>query len=210
MSLEQYVGPEGNLLEMKPEQCHRLLLPSPILSIDELNAIKQIDSVHGDWTAKTIDITYDKGEGILGYENTLDRVCSETSQAIRDGYRVVVLSDRAVSADRVAISSLVACGGVHHHLIRNKERSRIALMIESAEAARCTTCVCSSVTVPTPSAPGSPWRPSSRWLAKVLSRLTSRPNSSSTTGPMPSTMVSSRSCPRWVSPRLLVQGRSDL
>ncbi|SPC62670.1 probable glutamate synthase (NADPH) [Ustilago sp. UG-2017b] len=134
MSLEQYVGPEGNLLEMKPEQCHRLLLPSPILSIDELNAIKQIDSVHSDWAAKTIDITYDKGEGIIGYERTLDRICTETSQAIRDGYRVVILSDRAVGTDRVAISSLVACGGVHHHLIRNKERSRIALMIESAEA----------------------------------------------------------------------------
>ncbi|KAN0061168.1 glutamate synthase [NADH] [Thecaphora frezii] len=134
MSLEQYVGPEGNLLEMRPEQCHRLLLPSPILSIDEMNAIKQLHTVHADWPSKTIDITFDKGAGLTGYEETLDRVCSETSQAIRDGYRVVILSDRAVGPDRVSISSLVACGGVHHHLIRNKERSKIALMVETAEA----------------------------------------------------------------------------
>ncbi|PWN54002.1 putative glutamate synthase [Violaceomyces palustris] len=134
MSLEQYVGPEGNLLEMRPDQCHRLLLPSPILSIDEMNAIKQMDTVHPDWPAKVIDITFDKSEGLDGYERTIDRVCSEASQAIREGNRVLVLSDRGVNADRVAISSLAACGGVHHHLLRNKERNKVALMIESGEA----------------------------------------------------------------------------
>lgn len=134
MSLEQYVGPEGNLLEMRPEQCHRLMLESPILTIPEMNAIKKLDVAHADWPAKTLDITFDKGHGIDGYEATLDRICSEASQAIRDGFRVVILSDRNVGKDRVAISSLVAVGGVHHHLIRNRERSRLALMVETAEA----------------------------------------------------------------------------
>ncbi|MCO5561155.1 hypothetical protein L7F22_014776 [Adiantum nelumboides] len=134
MSLEQYVGPEGNLLEMDPTQCHRLMIPSPILTIDEMNALKRLDTVHADWPTKVIDITFDKGSGLDGYEKALDRICSETSQAIRDGFRIVVLSDRNVDKDRVAISSLVACGGVHHHLVRNKERSKIALMIESGEA----------------------------------------------------------------------------
>ena len=134
MSLETYVGPEGNLLEMRPDQCHRLFLPSPILTIDEMNALKQLGSVHKDWPSKVIDITYPKSEGIVGYEATIDRICQETSQAIREGVRVVILSDRATSADRVAISSLVATGGVHHHLIRNKERSKLAIMVESAEA----------------------------------------------------------------------------
>lgn len=134
MSLEQYVGPEGNLLEMDPTQCHRLMLPSPILTIDEMNALKKLDTVHADWPTKVIDITFDKGAGLDGYEKALDRICSETSQAIRDGCRIVVLSDRNVDKDRVAISSLVACGGVHHYLVRNKERSKIALMIESGEA----------------------------------------------------------------------------
>ena len=134
MSLETYVGPEGNLLEMRADQCHRLRLPSPILTIEEMNALKQLERVQADWPSRTIDITYAKSEGVDGYEATIDRICAQTSQAIRDGVRVVILSDRAVSADRVAISSLVACGGVHHHLLRNKERSKVALMIESAEA----------------------------------------------------------------------------
>ncbi|MCO5565903.1 hypothetical protein L7F22_019578 [Adiantum nelumboides] len=134
MSLEQYIGPEGNLLDMNPNQCHRLRLGSPILTIQECNALKNLDKVHSDWPAHVIDCTYNKSEGIEGYEATLNRICTETSQAIRDGYRVAVLSDRNVGPDRVAISSLVACGGVHHHLIRNKERSKVALVIESAEA----------------------------------------------------------------------------
>ncbi len=134
MSLGTYVGPEGNLLEMRPDQCHRLYLPSPILRIEEMNALKSLGNVRKDWPSRVIDITFDKGHGIDGYTDALDRICSETSQAIRDGVRVVILSDRGTNADRVAISSLVAVGGVHHHLIRTKDRSKVALMVETAEA----------------------------------------------------------------------------
>ncbi|MCO5574703.1 hypothetical protein L7F22_028493 [Adiantum nelumboides] len=134
MSLEQYIGPEGNLLEMRPEQCHRLKLSSPMLDIEQINAIKNLKVAHSDWPAKTIDITFDKGEGLEGYERTINRICTEASQAIQQSYRVLVLSDRGVSKDRVPISSLIACGGVHHHLVRSKERSKVALIIESGEA----------------------------------------------------------------------------
>ncbi|KAL1914692.1 uncharacterized protein VTP21DRAFT_8103 [Calcarisporiella thermophila] len=134
MSLECYVGPEGNILEMMPEQCHRLALPSPILSVPELEAVRHIDQVYPSWRVTTIDITFDKSEGADGYRYALERVCEETSRAIHDGYKVVVLSDRATSPDRVAISSLIACGGVHHYLVHNKQRSKIALFIETAEA----------------------------------------------------------------------------
>ncbi|PWN27891.1 putative glutamate synthase [Jaminaea rosea] len=134
MSLVQYVGPEGNILEMRPDQCHRLLLESPILGLREMNALKQMDKAHPDWPAQVIDITFDKSEGIDGYTRALDRISTESSQAIRDGYKIVVLSDRNVGPERVAISSLVACGGVHHHLIRNKDRSKVALIVETAEA----------------------------------------------------------------------------
>jgi glutamate synthase (NADPH/NADH) len=134
MSLECYVGIEGNLLEMRPEQCHRLLLSSPFLTIDEVNALKRLDEVHADWPARVIDITFPKQEGLPGYQATLDRVCAEVSAAIDDRIRVIVLSDRNVNADRVPLSALVACGGVHHHLVRNKQRSKIALIIETGEA----------------------------------------------------------------------------
>jgi len=134
MSLETYVGPEGNLLEMRPEQCHRILLPSPVLSIEEMNAMKSLKTAYITWPSRTIDVTFPKDEGLPGYKKALDRVCYEATQAIEDGMKVIILSDRATSPTRVPLSTLVACGGVHHHLVLQKKRAKIALMVETAEA----------------------------------------------------------------------------
>ncbi|KAF8654066.1 hypothetical protein AX16_003599 [Volvariella volvacea WC 439] len=134
MSLEAYVGPEGNLLEMKPEQCHRILLPSPLLSIEEMNAMKQLKAAYTAWPSRTIDMTFSKEEGLPGYQLALERVCSEATQAIDDGIKVIILSDRAIGPTRVPLSALVACGGVHHHLTSQKKRAKVALMIETGEA----------------------------------------------------------------------------
>lgn len=134
MSLETYVGPEGNLLEMRPDQCHRILLPSPLLTLQEMNAMKDLKVAYHSWPSRTIDITFPKEEGLPGYQLALERVCGEASQAIEDGIKVVILSDRAVGPDRVPLSALVAVGGVHHHLVNQKKRAKIALMVETAEA----------------------------------------------------------------------------
>ncbi|KAG9812237.1 glutamate synthase-like protein, partial [Aureobasidium melanogenum] len=134
MSLEAYVGPQGNLLEMSPSQCHRLLLPSPMLSIEEFNALNQISQLHREWNVHTVDITFPKKEGIQGYLDALDRICDQAAEAIEKNDRIIVLSDRATSADRVAVSAVLATGMVHHHLVRNKWRSQVALVVETAEA----------------------------------------------------------------------------
>ncbi|KAG9823729.1 glutamate synthase-like protein, partial [Aureobasidium melanogenum] len=134
MSLEAYVGPQGNLLEMSPSQCHRLLLPSPMLSIEEFNALNQISQLHREWNVHTVDITFPKKEGIQGYLDALDRICDQAAEAIEKNDRIIVLSDRATSADRVAVSAILATGMVHHHLVRNKWRSQVALVVETAEA----------------------------------------------------------------------------
>ncbi|KAI8355177.1 hypothetical protein BD560DRAFT_449573 [Blakeslea trispora] len=134
MSLECYVGPEGNILEIDEGQCHRLTLPSPILFMEELEAVKQMSYVFPEWKVATVDITFERTAGIQGYLDALERICEEVSKTIDDGYKIVVLSDRAVSSTRVPISTLIATGGVHHHLVRNKKRSRVSLMIETAEA----------------------------------------------------------------------------
>ncbi|RPB15543.1 putative glutamate synthase Glt1 [Morchella conica CCBAS932] len=134
MSLECYVGPQGNLLEIDPSQCHRLLVPSPVLSLQEFNALHNIQEYHKDWTVQTIDITFPKSKGVPGYINAIDEICNQANEAVKAGYKILVLSDRNASADRIAVSALLATGGVHHHLIRNKVRSKIALIIETAEA----------------------------------------------------------------------------
>jgi glutamate synthase (NADPH/NADH) large chain len=132
MSLECYIGPEGNLLETTEEHAHRLRVPNPILTNQELAAIKQLD--HRGWRTRTIDITYPASEGDKGLKNALDRICEEASLAIRDGFSLIILSDRNTGPDRVPLSSLLAVGTVHHHLVRNIERTRIGIILESGEA----------------------------------------------------------------------------
>ncbi|KAL8319210.1 hypothetical protein RB597_006140 [Gaeumannomyces tritici] len=134
MSLECYVGPQGNLLEMDSSQCGRLLLPSPILSIPEFNSIKNMTKLRPEWTVKIIDITFPKKQGVDGYLKHLDYVCNETTSAIENRDRIIVLSDRNTSADRVPVSALLASGMVHHHLVSNKWRSMAAIVVETAEA----------------------------------------------------------------------------
>ncbi|KAI1127310.1 glutamate synthase [Nemania abortiva] len=134
MSLECYVGPQGNLLEMDASQCARLFLPSPILSIPEFNSLTNISKVYPEWTVKTIDLTFPKAEGVAGYMKHLDFICQEATAAIEARDRIIILSDRKTSTDRVAVSTLLASGMVHHHLVSNKWRSMAALVLETAEA----------------------------------------------------------------------------
>lgn len=132
MSLECYIGPERNLLTTTPEHCHRLLMPQPILSNEQLAALKHMD--HRGWRTKEIDITWSRDEGESGLTKALDRICGEAEQAITDGYSLVVLTDRAVSEQRVPVSALLAVGAVHHHLVKKAKRTQIGLVVESGEA----------------------------------------------------------------------------
>lgn len=132
MSLECYIGPEANLLSPTAESCHRLLVPHPILTNHQMANLKGIN--YRGWKAKVIDITYPVEEGTAGLRTALDRISAEARDAIREGYSLIVLSDRRVSAERVPVSSLLATGTVHHHLVRHEERARIGLLVESGEA----------------------------------------------------------------------------
>ncbi|OWZ34645.1 glutamate synthase (NADPH/NADH) [Cryptococcus neoformans c45] len=134
MSLETMVGNEGNLLEIKPSQLHRLHLKSPILTIQEMNSIKHMKVANSGWPSITIDITFDKREGLPGYRNALDRVRQEVINAVDAGFKSVILSDRATGPDRVALSAILAVGGAHHFLVKERKRSKVALMVETGEA----------------------------------------------------------------------------
>jgi glutamate synthase (NADPH/NADH) large chain len=132
MSLECYVGPEGNLLETTPAHAERLRLRHPILTNEELAGIKNLD--HRGWKALTIDITFSRDDTPGGLVRALERICAEAERAIDDGYSMIVLSDRNVGQDRVPISSLLACGAVHHRLVSRSKRTRIGIVIETGEA----------------------------------------------------------------------------
>jgi glutamate synthase (NADPH/NADH) large chain len=132
MSLECYIGPESNVLETTPEHCHRLLVPHPILTNEEMAALKHMD--HRGWRTKKIDITFGRSEGRAGLVAALERICREAEEAIDQGYSLIVLTDRAISQDRVPVSTLLACGAVHHHLIRQSKRTQIGIIVETGEA----------------------------------------------------------------------------
>ena len=132
MSLECYIGPEKNLLETTEGHAQRLRLESPILSNEQLHALKEMDCKG--WKSKVIDITFPRSEGIKGVRKTIDRICSETQEAIKDGYTLAILSDRALSDDRVPLSTLLASGAVHQYLVRNALRTQIGLVLETGEA----------------------------------------------------------------------------
>jgi glutamate synthase (NADH) len=91
-SMECMIGPEGDLLETTEKQCNRLSLKGPLVSIDEMEAIKKMN--YRGWRSKVLDITYPKKSGRKGLEETLNRICAEAREAIREGYTILVLSDR--------------------------------------------------------------------------------------------------------------------
>jgi len=132
MSLEAYIGPERNLLGATPEHCHRLLVQHPILTNDELAKMRELN--HRGWKTKVIDIIFNRNGGKDAMLKAIDSVCQQASQAIKDGYSLIILSDRAMDYDNVAIPTLLAVGSVHHHLVKSNTRTRIGIVLETGEA----------------------------------------------------------------------------
>ena len=132
MSLECLIGPEGNLVENSPLNAKRLRLKTPIISNAELNSIKEIDA--NQWKTKVVDLVYKKSTGVEGMLERLDEVCKESEQAIEDGFSFLVLSDKNINDENIALSSFLACSTVHHYLVKAQKRTRIGIIIESGES----------------------------------------------------------------------------
>ncbi|RAY16474.1 glutamate synthase large subunit [Actinomadura craniellae] len=138
-SLQSTLGPESNLLDPGPHSCRRLVLPTPILDNDELAKIIHIDDEGSlpHLQAHVVHGRYDVAGGGEALEARLEEICGEVSRAIAAGARIIVLSDRGSDSARAAIPSLLLTGAVHHHLIREKTRTQVGLVIETAEAREC-------------------------------------------------------------------------
>ena len=100
MSLVSMIGPRPNLLGHHAGSHYRLEVAQPILTNADLEKVRAISSLVGDaFRTKTIDTTWSAGEGAAGMARAVDRICSEATDAVLDGYNILILSDRAVSAD---------------------------------------------------------------------------------------------------------------
>ncbi|MBS1888162.1 MAG: glutamate synthase large subunit [Actinobacteria bacterium] len=131
MSLTTRIGPRRNLLEASPKHCRQLRTGQPVLRDGELARLRGLEG-RGFPTA-TLDVTWPGAEGAAGMEAALARVCAAAEEAVAAGAAILVLSDRAAGRERVAIPSLLALAGVHHHLIRAGTRMSTELIVESAE-----------------------------------------------------------------------------
>lgn len=130
MSLASFVGNNGNLLTEDPLTCHSVALKQPILTNYELEKIRSIDT--GLFQAKTLQC-YFKADGKPGsLKYALDRVCRYAVDAVEDGFKVLVLQDRAIDSNHAPIPSLLAVSAVHHHLIRKGLRGQVGLIVEAA------------------------------------------------------------------------------
>lgn len=132
MSLQCPLGPEANILQPSSKQVHRIWLNNPILSIPDIEILKR--NTHRGWKSKVIDITFPSGEGSKGFSIALQRICLEGQHAAEGGYQLLILSDRQGGPDKVPVSALLALGALHHHLIETRQRMKVGLIVETAEA----------------------------------------------------------------------------
>ena len=135
MSLVSMVGPRPNLLGLGAGNHKRLEVSRPILTNEELEKIRSIrDSLDGAFSTITIDATMARGGGGEALEAALQRLCWEATEAVLADVNLIIISDRAATADRVPIPALLATGAVHHHLIRQGLRMQAGLVLETGEA----------------------------------------------------------------------------
>jgi glutamate synthase (NADPH/NADH) large chain len=136
MSLVSFIGPRPNLLDLTgTSRQKRLEVPQPILTNDDLEKIRAIGDIKdNDFLTMSLDITWPAADGALGMEKALEHLCARAESSVHEGHNIIILSDRAVSADRIPIPSLLACSAVHHHLIRKGLRTSVGLVVETGEA----------------------------------------------------------------------------
>ena len=136
MSLVSFIGPRPNLLDLEGHGSRkRLEVRQPILTNADLEKIRAIGAMEDNpFRSKTLDITYPAAEGADGMKAALDELFSDAEIAVHAGDNIIILSDRMVGPDRIAIPALLATAGVHHHLIRKGLRTSVGLVVETGEA----------------------------------------------------------------------------
>jgi len=131
MSLMSFVGREKNLLMETPAHCRQLKLAHPVLTNDDIKYLSEVETEG--FKVCTVSLLYSAASADGTLERVLKDVCSVVEHSIDDGASIVILSDRGVNKDQLAIPALLAVSGVHHHLIRKGKRHLAGLLLESGE-----------------------------------------------------------------------------
>jgi glutamate synthase (NADPH) large chain len=131
MSLNSYIGSEGNILEETPKNCHTLKLRHPVISNWRLEKLRRVS--WGNFLATSLPMLFRVNGGEKQLEESIETLCRRASLAIHSGYTLLILTDRGVDHEYAPIPSLLALSAVHNHLIREGTRNQVALIVESGE-----------------------------------------------------------------------------
>src|SRR5699024_5868090 len=128
------LGPEGDLINPGPDSCRQIRLDNPILGNTELTTLMAAGDTHPGLKSVVVRGLYNVAHSGRGLRVALDRIRREVSRAIEDGASIIVLSDRESDERNAPIPSLLLTSAVHQHLVREKTRTRVGLVIESGDA----------------------------------------------------------------------------
>ncbi|HEX7794738.1 MAG TPA: glutamate synthase large subunit [Vicinamibacterales bacterium] len=131
-SMESTIGPEGNLLDPRPESCRQIMIKYPVIDNDQLGKLRHV--YDPGFRAIRLPMLFDCSQGGRGLERALEDLKRRAQDAVDAGYTILILSDRDADRVRCPIPSLLATAGVHHHLVRKGTRTRCALVVESGDA----------------------------------------------------------------------------
>ncbi|MPW26693.1 glutamate synthase large subunit [Alkalibaculum sp. M08DMB] len=130
-SSKTLVGTLGNLLEVESDHSKAITLDHPIITNEQLASIKELKD--SGFKVVTISMLYDPNEGSHGIEKTMKKIFRAADKAIRYGANILILSDKGVNEDNAAVPALLASAGLHHHLIREENRTKVGIVLESGE-----------------------------------------------------------------------------
>jgi glutamate synthase (NADPH/NADH) large chain len=131
MSLMSFIGRERNLLEETPLHCHQLKLPHPILTNEDVDKLRKVEIE--DFRTATVPILFNTGRD-KNIEKALSGICREVVKKVDDGYSLIILSDKGVDENNMAVPVLLATAAVHHHLVSVGKRQLSGLIVETGEA----------------------------------------------------------------------------
>ena len=135
MSLVSMIGPRPNLLGHDAGTHKRLEVDQPILTNADIAKIRSVEAVlDGAFRTATIDTTWDAASGAAGLEMAIKEMCWAATEAVLADKNILILSDRAQDAARIAMPALLATAAVHHHLVRQGLRMQTGLVVETGEA----------------------------------------------------------------------------